>query len=170
VQRSAARASLLRVHRVADARCAPTQATPLVAGLSVAAAALTARSALQYYQVWKVAPRLRKFYEGGFQEKMDESEALKILNLRCAVAQAKWRPNARLRCAEPAAPPPATQQPASERGGPREGGAPQNYDGQPRRVRTTRRFALAACRRPLALHRLQPLAAACARAHACTAC
>ncbi len=66
-----------------------------MAGLSVAAAALTARSALQYYQVWKVAPRLRKFYEGGFQEKMDESEALKILNLRCAVARVKWRPNAR---------------------------------------------------------------------------
>ncbi len=60
------------------------QATPLVAGLSVAAVALTARSALQWYQVYKVTPRLRKFYEGGFEEKMDRREAALILGLRCA--------------------------------------------------------------------------------------
>jgi DnaJ family protein C protein 19 len=64
-------------------RCA-LQATPLLAGLSVAAVALTARSALQWYQVYKVTPRLRKFYEGGFEEKMDRREAALILGLRCA--------------------------------------------------------------------------------------
>ena len=63
------------------------QTTPLVAGLTVAAAALTARSAIQYYQVWKVTPRLRKFYEGGFEATMDKREAALILGLRCVRRQ-----------------------------------------------------------------------------------
>ena len=70
--------------RVARLTVSPAaQTTPLVAGLSVAAAALTARSAIQYYQVWKVTPRLRKFYEGGFEPVMDKREAALILGLRC---------------------------------------------------------------------------------------
>ena len=68
----------------ADARPRPAQTTPLVAGLTVAAAALTARQALQFYAVWKATPRLRKFYEGGFQATMDKREAALILGLRCA--------------------------------------------------------------------------------------
>jgi DnaJ family protein C protein 19 len=61
----------------------PAQATPLLAGLSVAAAALTARSAIQWYEVYKVTPRLRKFYEGGFESTMDRREAALILGVRC---------------------------------------------------------------------------------------
>jgi DnaJ family protein C protein 19 len=79
---------------------ARAQTTPLVMGLSVAAAALSARSALQYYQVWKLTPRLRKFYEGGFEEKMDRREAALILGLRC-VQRATQRPKP---CVAPACP------------------------------------------------------------------
>ena len=57
-----------------------------MAGLSVAASALVAREALVYYQAWKVAPRLKKFYEGGFQATMDKREAALILGLRRAAA------------------------------------------------------------------------------------
>ena len=65
------------------ARC--WQATPLIAGLSVAAVALTARAGIQYHAAWKAAgPRLRNFYEGGFEQVMDKREAALILGLRCA--------------------------------------------------------------------------------------
>ena len=82
--RRAARAPRSRAPRAARLSARPAaQTTPLVAGLTVAAAALTARSAIQYYQVWKVTPRLRKFYEGGFEATMDKREAALILGLRC---------------------------------------------------------------------------------------
>ena len=60
-----------------------SQATPLVAGLSVAVAAVAARSALEYYAVWRATPRLRKVFEGGFQPAMDKREAAHILGIRC---------------------------------------------------------------------------------------
>ena len=90
--RRAARSSRSRAPRAARLSARPAaQTTPLVAGLTVAAAALTARSAIQYYQVWKVTPRLRKFYEGGFEATMDKREAALILGLRCV---RRWRSSA----------------------------------------------------------------------------
>jgi len=59
------------------------QATPLVAGLSVAAAALAGREALLAYHAWAKLPRKLKYYEGGFQPAMDRREAALILGLRC---------------------------------------------------------------------------------------
>ncbi|KAF3638084.1 Mitochondrial import inner membrane translocase subunit TIM14, partial [Capsicum baccatum] len=61
------------------------QATPLIAGLSVAAAALAGRYGIQAWQAFKARPptaRMRKFYEGGFQPKMTRREAALILGVR----------------------------------------------------------------------------------------
>ena len=57
-------------------------ATPLVAGLTIAATALAARHSLQLYQVWRSTPRLRRVFEGGFQSVMDRREAANILGIR----------------------------------------------------------------------------------------
>ncbi|KAK8952894.1 Mitochondrial import inner membrane translocase subunit TIM14-3 [Platanthera guangdongensis] len=60
------------------------KATPLLAGLAVAAAALAGRYGVQAWQVYKarpVVPRMRKFYEGGFQPSMTRREASLILGI-----------------------------------------------------------------------------------------
>uniref|UniRef100_A0A0E0Q562 J domain-containing protein n=1 Tax=Oryza rufipogon TaxID=4529 RepID=A0A0E0Q562_ORYRU len=60
-------------------------ATPLIAGLTVAAAALAGRYSIQAWNAYKarpVVPRMRKFYEGGFQPTMTRREAGLILGVR----------------------------------------------------------------------------------------
>jgi hypothetical protein len=64
------------------------QATPLLAGLAVAAAALAGRYSIQAWNAYKarpVVPRMRKFYEGGFQPTMTRREAALILGVRCTL-------------------------------------------------------------------------------------
>ncbi|URD78430.1 DnaJ domain [Musa troglodytarum] len=59
--------------------------TPLLAGLAVAAAALAGRYSIQAWHAYKarpVVPRMRKFYEGGFQGIMTRREASLILGVR----------------------------------------------------------------------------------------
>ena len=59
------------------------QATPLMAGLAVAAAAYAGRYGIQAWQAFKASPpRMRKFYEGGFQTTMTRREAALILGVR----------------------------------------------------------------------------------------
>uniref|UniRef100_A0A0D3GN92 J domain-containing protein n=1 Tax=Oryza barthii TaxID=65489 RepID=A0A0D3GN92_9ORYZ len=61
------------------------KATPLIAGLTVAAAALAGRYSIQAWNAYKarpVVPRMRKFYEGGFQPTMTRREAGLILGVR----------------------------------------------------------------------------------------
>ncbi|OVA12323.1 DnaJ domain [Macleaya cordata] len=58
---------------------------PLVVGVSVAAAALGGRYLIQAWKAFKtrpVVPRVRRFYEGGFQQKMTRREAALILGIR----------------------------------------------------------------------------------------
>lgn len=57
------------------------QATPLVAGLAVAGAAMAARYGLQAWNAVKAGggPKLRKYYEGGFAAAMTKREAALIL-------------------------------------------------------------------------------------------
>ncbi|KAI9121950.1 hypothetical protein K1719_006639 [Acacia pycnantha] len=58
-------------------------ATPLMAGLAVAAAAYAGRYGIQAWQAFKAGPpRLRNFYEGGFQPTMTRREAALILGVR----------------------------------------------------------------------------------------
>ncbi|XP_028782041.1 mitochondrial import inner membrane translocase subunit TIM14-1 [Neltuma alba] len=60
-------------------------ATPFLAGLAVAAAALAGRYGIQAWQAFKARPpkpRARKFYEGGFQPNMTRREAALILGIR----------------------------------------------------------------------------------------
>ncbi|CAL9133380.1 unnamed protein product [Musa acuminata var. zebrina] len=60
-------------------------ATPLLAGLAIAAAALAGRYSIQAWHAYKVrpvVPRMRKFYEGGFQGIMTRREASLILGVR----------------------------------------------------------------------------------------
>lgn len=60
-------------------------ATPLIAGLAVAATALAGRYGIQAWQAYKarpIVPRMRKFYEGGFQATMTRREAGLILGIR----------------------------------------------------------------------------------------
>ncbi|KAF5453463.1 mitochondrial import inner membrane translocase subunit TIM14-1 [Juglans microcarpa x Juglans regia] len=60
-------------------------ATPLLAGLAVATAALAGRYGIQAWQAFKARPpkpRMRKFYEGGFQPTMTKREAALILDIR----------------------------------------------------------------------------------------
>ncbi|XP_020275926.1 mitochondrial import inner membrane translocase subunit TIM14-3-like isoform X2 [Asparagus officinalis] len=60
-------------------------ATPFLAGLAVAAAALAGRYSIQAWQAYKarpVVPRMRRFYEGGFQQTMTRREAALILGVR----------------------------------------------------------------------------------------
>ncbi|KAK9684025.1 hypothetical protein RND81_10G181400 [Saponaria officinalis] len=62
-------------------------ATPLFAGLAVAAAALAGRYGIQAWQSFKARPpKPRRFYEGGFQPKMTRREAALILGVRENVA------------------------------------------------------------------------------------
>ncbi|GJN06354.1 hypothetical protein PR202_ga24076 [Eleusine coracana subsp. coracana] len=61
------------------------KATPLIAGLAVAATALAGRYTIQAWQAYKarpIVPRMRKFYEGGFQPTMNRREAALILGVR----------------------------------------------------------------------------------------
>ncbi|XXG66078.1 hypothetical protein AAC387_Pa05g3627 [Persea americana] len=67
-------------------------ATPFLAGLAVAAVAFAGRYGVQAWQAFKtrpVAPRFRKFYEGGFQPMMTRREAALILGIRENVAADK---------------------------------------------------------------------------------
>ncbi|CAO2164218.1 unnamed protein product, partial [Urochloa humidicola] len=69
-----------------DTRCCSlAMAVPLVAGLAVAAAALAGRYSIQAWHAYKarpIVPRMRKFYEGGFQPMMTRREAALILGVR----------------------------------------------------------------------------------------
>ncbi|XP_031397127.1 mitochondrial import inner membrane translocase subunit TIM14-1 isoform X1 [Punica granatum] len=57
--------------------------TPLMAGIAVAAAAYASRYGIQAWQAFKTRPpKLRKFYEGGFQPVMTKREAALILGVR----------------------------------------------------------------------------------------
>ncbi|KAH7547948.1 hypothetical protein JRO89_XS14G0043300 [Xanthoceras sorbifolium] len=61
------------------------QATPFFAGLAVAAAALAGKYGIQAWHAFKTRPpkpKLRKFYEGGFQPTMTRREAAQILGVR----------------------------------------------------------------------------------------
>ncbi|PKA62666.1 Mitochondrial import inner membrane translocase subunit TIM14-1 [Apostasia shenzhenica] len=58
---------------------------PFLAGLAVAAAALAGRYGVQAWNAYKtrpVVPKMRKFYEGGFQPTMTRREAALILGIR----------------------------------------------------------------------------------------
>ncbi|KAL3838365.1 hypothetical protein ACJIZ3_022956 [Penstemon smallii] len=60
-------------------------ATPFLAGIAVAAAALAGKYGIQAWHAFKTrppTPRLRKFYEGGFQKTMTRREAALILGVR----------------------------------------------------------------------------------------
>lgn len=64
-------------------------ATPLIAGMSVAAAAMAGKYGLQAWQAFMARPataRLRKFYDGGFQPIMTRREAALILGVRESAA------------------------------------------------------------------------------------
>ncbi|KAG0574837.1 hypothetical protein KC19_VG295500 [Ceratodon purpureus] len=66
--------------------------TPLIAGLSVAAAAMAGKYGIEAWQAFKARPamaRMRKFYEGGFQPVMTRREAALILGVRESAAQDK---------------------------------------------------------------------------------
>lgn len=57
----------------------------MVAGASLAVAALGARYAIQAWQAFKArpfVPRARRFYPGGFQQVMTRREAALILGIR----------------------------------------------------------------------------------------
>ena len=61
------------------------QATPLIAGVAVAAAALAGKYGIEAWHAFKArprVPRMRKFYEGGFQPVMTRREAALILGVR----------------------------------------------------------------------------------------
>ena len=65
----------------------PKQTSPLIAGLAVAATALAGRYGIQAWNAYKarpVFPRMRKYYEGGFQPTMTRREAALILGVRYA--------------------------------------------------------------------------------------
>lgn len=59
--------------------------TPLVVGAAVAVAALAGRYGIEAWQAYKAAPsvpRMRRYYEGGFQPVMTRREAALILGVR----------------------------------------------------------------------------------------
>ncbi|KAJ4978762.1 hypothetical protein NE237_009542 [Protea cynaroides] len=63
----------------------PEMATPFLAGLAIATAALAGRYGVQAWQALKSRPptaRIRKFYDGGFQPTMTKREAALILGIR----------------------------------------------------------------------------------------
>ncbi|KAF5940636.1 hypothetical protein HYC85_021803 [Camellia sinensis] len=60
-------------------------ATPFLAGLAIAAAALAGKYGIQAWQTLKTRPpkpRVRRFYDGGFQPTMTKREAALILGIR----------------------------------------------------------------------------------------
>jgi DnaJ family protein C protein 19 len=70
-------------------------ATPLLAGIAVAGAALAGRAAIRAWQVLKTAPARpkfpRSFLQGGFEPTMSRTEALHILGLREGAPREKVR-------------------------------------------------------------------------------
>ncbi|PKA66937.1 Mitochondrial import inner membrane translocase subunit TIM14-1 [Apostasia shenzhenica] len=69
-------------------------ATPLIAGIAVAAAAFAGRYGVLAWQAYKarpIVPRMRKFYEGGFQPAMTKREAALILGIRESIPPDKVR-------------------------------------------------------------------------------
>ncbi|CAN1257960.1 Mitochondrial import inner membrane translocase subunit TIM14-1 [Linum perenne] len=80
--------SMLKVYRAYFPE--ETQATPFLAGAAVAAAALAGKYGIQAWQSFKARPpKMRRFYEGGFQAQMTRREAALILGLRESAAQDK---------------------------------------------------------------------------------
>lgn len=64
--------------------------TPIIAGAGVAALALTGRAAILSFEAWRRAPpRMRKFYDGGFDPEMTKREAALILGVRESAAKDK---------------------------------------------------------------------------------
>ena len=64
--------------------------TPIIAGASVAALALTGRAAILSFEAWRKAPpRMRRFYDGGFEPEMARREAALILGVRESAAKDK---------------------------------------------------------------------------------
>ena len=64
--------------------------TPIIAGASVAALALTGRAAILSFEAWRKAPpRMRRFYDGGFEPEMTRREAALILGVRESAAKDK---------------------------------------------------------------------------------
>lgn len=64
----------------------------MIAGVAVAAAAYAGKYGIQAWQAFKArppTPRLRKFYEGGFQNTMTRREAALILGVRESTAADK---------------------------------------------------------------------------------
>ncbi|KAL5711286.1 hypothetical protein ACHQM5_021759 [Ranunculus cassubicifolius] len=58
-------------------------ATPFLVGVAVASAAVAGRYGIRAWNAFKARPpRLRKFYEGGFQPTMTRREAALILGVR----------------------------------------------------------------------------------------
>mmetsp|Transcript_21487 Transcript_21487/g.36644 ORF Transcript_21487/g.36644 Transcript_21487/m.36644 type:complete len:110 (-) Transcript_21487:855-1184(-) len=65
-------------------------ASPLMAGLGVAAAAYCSKQLVQLYVRMKAAPPvLRAFYKGGFESTMTRMEATRILGLRDSANEEK---------------------------------------------------------------------------------
>lgn len=61
------------------------QVAPILAGVAVAAAAYAGKYGIEAWQAFKARPprpKLRKFYEGGFQAAMTRREAALILGVR----------------------------------------------------------------------------------------
>ncbi|KAL9995838.1 putative DnaJ domain, Chaperone J-domain superfamily [Helianthus debilis subsp. tardiflorus] len=69
-------------------------ATPFIAGLAVAAAAMAGKYGIQAWHSFKnrpPRPKSRRFYEGGFQQTMTRREAALILGVRESAAADKVR-------------------------------------------------------------------------------
>ncbi|XP_002980937.2 mitochondrial import inner membrane translocase subunit TIM14-1 [Selaginella moellendorffii] len=69
-----------------------SMATPFIAGVAIAAAAIAGKYGVEAWHAFRTrpaVPRLRKFYEGGFQPTMTRREAALILGVRESVAQEK---------------------------------------------------------------------------------
>ena len=79
----AQRQALLCARRAGALRVAPSRAyTPLVVGVGVAAAVLLLREAGEAYAKWAASPASRRYFEGGFADKMTRREAAQILGIR----------------------------------------------------------------------------------------
>ncbi|CAA7044421.1 unnamed protein product [Microthlaspi erraticum] len=68
------------------------QVAAIIAGVAVAAAAYAGKYGIEAWQAFKARPprpRLRKFYEGGFQATMTRREAALILGVRESVVAEK---------------------------------------------------------------------------------
>ncbi|XP_010558274.1 PREDICTED: mitochondrial import inner membrane translocase subunit TIM14-2-like isoform X3 [Tarenaya hassleriana] len=67
---------------------------PIVAGMAVAAAAYASKYGMEAWQAFKARPprpRIRRFYDGGFQSTMTRREAALILGVRESTAREKVR-------------------------------------------------------------------------------